>query len=159
MLFCGILLFAIGIFGYFFYPVTILSKKSDLFIALFIIILMGMLLGLVFLGLNVEFVIEYIISNFVFIFEDGWHRMILLRNIFKDRVCYIKYIFMHFKCNIYLLASIYIFICMFILFVYDYRRYIKTIIYLFILLTDFKPKNNYNIFCLTWIYYLCWCFY
>jgi D-alanyl-lipoteichoic acid acyltransferase DltB (MBOAT superfamily) len=86
MLFCGFVLFGIGIFGYIFYPLTMISKKSDLFILVFMIILIGMLLGLIFLGLNIEFVIEYIIINFIFILEDRWHRMILHKNIFKDRV-------------------------------------------------------------------------
>jgi hypothetical protein len=52
-----------------------------------------MLLGLIFLGLNVEFIIEYIIIKFVFNLEDNWHRMILLKNIFKDRVCIYFYIY------------------------------------------------------------------
>jgi hypothetical protein len=71
---------------YFVYPYSILSEQMSILLAVLSIIVIILMIGLVMLGLNLEFILESGFSKLLLFWENRGIKMLALKNLGLHRV-------------------------------------------------------------------------
>eukprot|EP00906_Rhabdomonas_costata_P011631 RCo016575 len=82
---CGLLMVVVGFTIYYLFPLALLSLNLTLLFYMFFGLLIGMLLGLVMLSLNLESVLENLLTTIFFFWENVAVRSLILKNLVAHR--------------------------------------------------------------------------
>jgi hypothetical protein len=71
---------------YFVYPLAILSEQANILLVVLCIITIILMIGLIMLSLNVEFILESGFSKLLLFWENRGIKMLVLKNLVSHRV-------------------------------------------------------------------------
>lgn len=77
----GVLTIAYGESIYFFFPYSLLSLNYAMLLDIFFVILIGMIFGLVLLSLNVQRIMEIMLTHLFLVFEQSSMKKMILKNL------------------------------------------------------------------------------
>ena len=82
----GLMTFLYGASIYYFLPLSLISINFSMLGAIFLWILFGILLGFVILSINIENLLQKIITNIIFFFSKNYIKSLIIKNLTAHRV-------------------------------------------------------------------------